>query len=284
MHRRIKNCTFWLLSIALFIVLFGSIIGIAHAATSAPLSCISQITSGSTFAARQASTVVSRGSCSSQCTPDYCQPADWNTRYTHSLTSGVEPLNVIISARSTVPLNSIQKALHEWRQVPTGTLKTSPKGCLSQEEANVNGGYMKQQESWRLGNCDSGNIRSFLGKEDHARLWRQPVPGSKSGAWFMAASYETACINTTAGLEPLKHAPHKHLSSAWHCIDGGKGSYGANGYDYGAMTLANDLVQAAQKKGWPAVVRTSPRPAGIGEDGVRFGSTVYVVTVNYPTP
>lgn len=196
-------------------------------------------------------------------TPDYCVPADWNTQYVNTLTPGVEPLNVIISARSNVPLNKILAALSGWEAVAIGT---SLPACISPENANVTGRYVVQQESWRLEGCKEGNVLSVFGKENHARLWNQPVPGSQFGAWFISASYETACF--------IKR-------TLWHCIDGGPHSFGKNGYDRGAASLATELVQAAHKSGWYAVMRTDPRPAGVGENGVAFSSAVYVVTVDY---
>lgn len=143
------------------------------------------------------------------------------------------------------------------------------------------GSYVTQEWSWRLGGCITGNILSLTGKENHARLWNQPVPGSQTGAWFISASYETLCINTTAGLEPRNNAPDRHISGPWHCIDGGKGSYGANGYDNGATALVEDLTLAASEEGWYAAVRIDPRPAGTGEDGVPFSGAVAVVTIDY---
>ena len=73
--------------------------------------------------------------------PDYCIPADWNA---HTLTNipvqvqGMEPLNVIISANSTVPLATILGSLNPtWEQVSIGT---KPPGCISGETADVTGG------------------------------------------------------------------------------------------------------------------------------------------------
>lgn len=220
--------------------------------------------------------------CNSKCTLDYCVPANWNTLAVGGLTPGVEPLNVIISARSTVPLGKILTALNNWSEVSTGS---PPSGCLSPEEANVTGSNAIQEQSWRLDGCLGGNGLSLFGMENHARLWHQSVPGSEFVAWFISASYETTCVSLHGKLKPLRSLNGTlPIGNPWHCIDGGPGSYFKNGYDHGATNFATSLVQAAHKNGWYAVTRTDTRPAGIGEDGVRFNNAVYVITIDYTAP
>lgn len=206
----------------------------------------------------------------------YTTPADWNTKAVAGLTPGVEPLNLIVSGCSTVPLPKIERAVSKLYDWDTGFIST--------ENADVTGtGYAPQQISLRLGGTIGGNKLSLTGREDHARLWQQP----KTGAWFVAASYETACINTKAGLEPLNALHHFPTSLPWHCIDGGPGSYGTNGYGRGASTLSAEIVQASLGNGWYAEVQTITRPTNgvtTGEAGVTFDGTVYVVTVDYVKP
>jgi hypothetical protein len=59
------------------------------------------------------------------CTADYCDPADWDTSRAATPLKQIppfaEPLNVIISARSTVSLAQIQRALGGWKTVSTAT-------------------------------------------------------------------------------------------------------------------------------------------------------------------
>ena len=81
--------------------------------------------------------------CSS---PDYCPPASWDTAKASTPLAQIpafsEPLNVVISARSTVSLAAIQKAMGKWDTVSTATT-VSPSGihlkCISSEQADVTG-------------------------------------------------------------------------------------------------------------------------------------------------
>jgi hypothetical protein len=229
------------------------------------------------------------------CNGDYCTPADWDTARASTplarIPPFVEPLNVIISAKSTVALAGIQQALGSWRTVSTATT-VSVLGihvrCISSEQANVTGGgYQPQHVAWRLGGCLDGNKLSLSGDEDHVRIWNQPVAGSKYGAWFIAASYETMCVERDGALEPAsEHVAYAalHAGSTYHCVDGGPGSFHAkhpDGYDDAAADFSAAIASAARAHGWRVTTRTVtvPRGASAGEGGVPFGSTVYVVTV-----
>ena len=229
------------------------------------------------------------------CTADYCTPADWDTARASTplaqIPPFVEPLNVIISARSTVSLADIQQALGNWHTVST-TTTVSVLGvhikCISSELADVTGGgYLPQHVAWRLGGCVDGNNLSVSGNEDHVRIWNQPVAGSKYGAWFIAASYETMCVDHDGTLEPASDHPAYaalHPGSTYHCVDGGPGSFHAkhpDGYNDAATDFSAAIVAAARGRGWQAALRTvtATRGASAGEGGVPFGSTVYVVTV-----
>jgi hypothetical protein len=229
------------------------------------------------------------------CTADYCTPADWDTARASTplaqIPPFVEPLNVIISARSTVSLAAIQQALGNWHTVSTATT-VSVLGihikCISSELADVTGGgYLPQHAAWRLGGCVDGNKLSLAGNEDHVRIWNQPVAGSRYGAWFIAASYETMCVDRDSALEPASdHVAYAalHAGSTYHCVDGGPGSFHAthpDGYNDAAMDFSAAIVTAARGHGWQVTMRTVtvPRGASAGEGGVPFGSTAYVLTV-----
>ena len=229
------------------------------------------------------------------CNADYCTPADWDTARASTplaqIPPFVEPLNVIISARSTVALADIQQALGNWHTVSTATT-VSVLGihlrCISSEQADVTGGgYRPQHVAWRLGGCLDGNKLSLSGDEDHVRIWNQPVAGSKYGAWFIAASYETMCVDRDGALEPASdHVTYAalHAGSTYHCVDGGPGSFHAkhpDGYDDAAADFSAAIASAARGRGWQVTTRTvtAARKASAGEGGVPFGSTVYVVTV-----
>jgi hypothetical protein len=235
----------------------------------------------------------SPAAATSLCAKVYSQPASWDTGKTVSKTAGIadytEPLNVVISACSNVSLSAIRAALEDWDTVYTTTvvsLEHVHVACISAEKADVTGhGYVTQQQSWRYQGCAGGNALSLSGRESHVRLWNQPVAGSRYGAWFIAASYETACASVNGKLYPLvgKGSHSAKGASVFHCVDGGPGSDGTDGYDRGAKDFAGDVVQAARAKGWTASEKTLTRPVAsgqdAGEDGAKFTGTVYVLTV-----
>ena len=68
----------------------------------------------------------------------------------------------------------------------------------------------------------------------------------------------------------------------FHCVDGGQGSFDTDGYDRGAKDFAHDVALAAGQQGWRVTEDTITRPitgGNVGEDGVPFDGTVYVLTV-----
>jgi hypothetical protein len=256
--------------------------GCAHGSTTS--------TSGAAPASTQAS-----GQGAADCNADYCAPADWDTARASTPLSQippfVEPLNVVISARSTVSLADIQQALDQWKTVSTATT-VSITGihlkCISSEMADVTGsGYVPQHVAWRLGGCVEGNDLSLSGNEDHVRIWNQPVPGSKSGAWFIAASYETMCLVRNGVLQTAssdKAYAALHPSAAYHCVDGGPGSIRTahpDGYNDGAAAFTAAIAAAAKSRGWQVSQRTVSvrRGASSGEGGVLFDDTVPILTV-----
>jgi hypothetical protein len=229
------------------------------------------------------------------CTPDYCVPASWETAQAPTPLPQIppfsEPLNVVLSARSTVSLTALQQALGNWKTVHANT-QISVAGihltCISPEKADVTGGgYIAQQVAWRLDGCVHGNELSISGSEGHVRMWHQPVPRSANGAWFIAASYETMCLVRNGTLRTVaanKAYAVLHPSSAYHCVDGGpatiKSSY-PDGYDDGAKAFTTAVTTAARTRGWHVSqqVITAPRSAHAGEGGVPFSADVYVLTV-----
>jgi hypothetical protein len=231
------------------------------------------------------------------CTVSYCTPASWDTAIATTPLAAIrpflEPLNVIISARSTVSLTRLQAALGDWKTVST-TSSTSVAGihikCISSEQADVNGtGYAPQTVAWRLGGCLDGNARSLSGTEDHLRIWHEAVPGSAQGAWIATASIETMCIAPHGTLEPaIDDKPYAilHPGGAYHCVDGGPGSLTskyADGYNDGAQLFVSAVTTAAKAKGWTLAEQVITRPvttsADSGEGGVPFSGTVYVLTL-----
>jgi hypothetical protein len=255
--------------------------------------CSSSSSSSSTAVPVQPS--ASESAVATGCTADYCAPADWDTARASTPLTQIppfsEPLNVVISARSTVSLAQLQQALPDWETVSTATT-VSIVGihlkCISSEMADVTGrGYVAQHVAWRLGGCTHGNELSLSGNEDHVRIWNQPVSGSKYGAWFLAASYETMCLVdggqlTTADAHKVYAALHP--GKAYHCVDGGPGSIATahpDGYNDAAMAFAAAVVAAAKAKGWQVSEQAIavPRKNATGEGAVPFNSTAYVLTV-----
>jgi hypothetical protein len=229
------------------------------------------------------------------CNADYCTPADWDTARASTplpqIPPFVEPLNVVISARSTVSLADIQQALGKWKTVSTATtvnITGIHLKCISSEMADVTGNdYVPQHVAWRLGGCVAGNDLSLTGNEDHVRIWNQPVPGSKYGAWFFAASYETMCLVRNGVLQTAssdKAYAVLHPSAAYHCVDGGPGSIHTthpDGYNDAATAVTAAIVTAAKSRGWQVSQRTVTvfRGKSTGEGGVPFGPAAYLLTV-----
>jgi hypothetical protein len=232
----------------------------------------------------------------SGCTPDYCTPANWDTATATTPVPQIkpfsEPLNVVLSARSTVTLAEVLASLKKtWQQVPADTTVTVTglhMTCISTERADVTGsGYLPMQQAWRLDDCLGGNALSLSGNEGHVRLWHQAVSGSANGAWFIAASYETMCIVKDGALVPARD--HKtytlfHPSAAYHCVDGGPGSITTtyrDGYNDGATAFTADVTRAAETSGWHVSEHavTVTRTASAGEGGVPFNDTVDLLTI-----
>jgi hypothetical protein len=224
-------------------------------------------------------------SASSCADPAYCAPVSWDTKLAPTplpqIRSFVEPLNVVISARSTVSLASLQQAMGDWLTVSTKTT-VSLTGihilCISSEQADVTGhGYVPQNQAWRLGGCVGGNTLSLAGDEDHARLWNQPVKGSKDGAWFVAASDETLCLVKDGKLETASK------DAAYAALHPGKTYHTKHpdGYEDGAATFVAAVAAAAKAKGWhfSQQIITVTRAAAAGEGGVPFDHNVSVITV-----
>ncbi len=167
---------------------------------------------------------------------------------------------MVISAKSTVSLASLQQALGNWTTVSAAT-SVNVTGihisCISAERADVAGrGYAPQSAAWRLGGCLKGNEMSLSGDEDHVRIWHQPVAGSRYGAWFIAASYETMCLVRDGKLQTAtanKAYAVLHPGSAYHCVDGGPGSITTShpsGYDDAAAAFSAAVATAAKAHGW----------------------------------
>jgi hypothetical protein len=257
--------------------------------------CASESTSGAAPASSAVSLPATASPAASGCDADFCPPADWDTARASTPLPQIapfsEPLNVVISARSTVSLTAIQQALGDWDTVSTATAVTVAGihlKCISSESAAVTGaGYQAQQVAWRLHGCADGNLLSLTGDEDHVRIWHQAVSGSKYGAWFIAASYETMCLVRDGKLQTAsanKIYAIAHSGSAYHCVDGGPGTFHTahpDGYDDGASAFVADVLAAARAHGWQAAERTESvsRKASAGEGGVPFSDDVYVLTV-----
>jgi hypothetical protein len=228
-----------------------------------------------------------------RCTRDFCIPASWDTerqsapRYIPEIRPYVEPLNVIITARSDIRLGDVENALVDWSPVSSRIVdfRGFHLPCISPEKADVTGqGYVRETTAWRLKGCIEGNVLSLTGHENHIRIWNQPVSGGKAGAWFITASFETLCVSFRGKLKPLLGRDgHLRTGLPFHCVDGGPGSYGSDGYDRGAASLVADIRNAARYQHWKLAEKIVNRPVArrqnIGEDGVKFSGKVYVLTI-----
>jgi hypothetical protein len=198
-------------------------------------------------------------------TPAYEAPDDWNvSTEPGSPSPGVEPLNVIISAASTISFNAIFAGMAnvvypggqpvQWLsvQVGTGLFGLAGSACISGELSDVPGGgnsYVEEALSYRIDGC-AGIVST---NESHARAWLQP----STGAAFLALSNETPCL---LGLKP------------WHCI-------GDDGYDRGRDRFVNDLRQAAENQGWSVSCENVSRPTGVGLNDVTWDGVASLCTV-----
>jgi len=277
----------------------SSILGRMRRGTIAPLAIAAAIALTAAGCTESKGTTAATPAVTATCAgPDYCPPASWDTARASTPLAQIpafsEPLNVVISARSTVSLGAIQAAMDKWYTVSTATTVTLSGihlKCISSEQADVTGaGYGPQHVAWRLGGCVQGNGLSLTGDEDHARIWNQPFKGSKFGAWFIAVSYETLCLERNGTLVPASTSGADesyaalHPADAYHCVDGGPGSIHArhpDGYEDGAATFAADVAAAAKAKGWHYSQRTVTVSRGdtAGEGGVPFNGDVYVLTI-----
>jgi hypothetical protein len=234
------------------------------------------------------------------CGPDYRAPAGWTAHPEESKIKGDEPLNLIISACSTVSINKIMFSIvtklsghtYFWRRV--GPL------CVSAEDADVTGrGLTRQDDQVRLERDGESaivmcvqigqNSLAWFGAENHARLWRQPVPGRALPAWFMTASFETDCVirkdgshvaaMNVPGLLPV--IPHflDPKGTRWHCVNGGPGSLGHDGYNLGSQSLRDGICAAGKTRGWYVDYRVVKTPRGVGQNRVPYSGIVYVVRV-----
>src|SRR3984885_9761545 len=139
------------------------------------------------------------------CNADYCDPADWDTaRATTPLSQippFVEPLSVVISARSTLPLTDIKQALSQWKTVSTATtvnITGIHLKCISSEQADVaGGGYVPQNVAWRVrgrqrpfarrqrgprADMEPAGARQSVRRVVHRGQLRDPVPGKERRA------------------------------------------------------------------------------------------------------
>ena len=80
----------------------------------------------------------------------FATPGDWNTKAVTGKTPGVEPLNVIISAESTVPVAEILSSMTDTGPQGTEGWGQAP-ACTSAEDADISGEFALPQEYWRLG-------------------------------------------------------------------------------------------------------------------------------------
>ena len=206
-----------------------------------------------------------------------------------------EPLNVVISARSTVSLGAIQAAMGKWDTVSTATTVT-PSGihlkCISSEQADVTGaGYVPQHVAWRLGGCVDGQravadrrrgprqdlepaVQGQQGRRlVHRRQLRDPVPGPERHARARPAP-----AAPTSRTRPCTRATPTTASTAAPAASTPSTPTATR---TAPPPSSPPSPPAAKAKGWHYSQRTVTvtRDANAGEGGVPFNGDVYVLTV-----
>jgi hypothetical protein len=186
---------------------------------------------------------------------------DWQAHFTAG-DSG-DPLNVVISARSTVSFSTLFKALlalpgryvgstvKPWGQVYGTTTPSNPFGwpsgyCINWLTATPGpaDAARHQDSSAREGGCDPTALATF--GINHFRAWSQ-----SGGAWMIAASTE-------------------YPGCGGHCV---------LSYDNGRDLLVSDIQSAAQNNNWSIRIDDYYRSSGGTSGGVTYSSDVKVITL-----
>jgi len=194
---------------------------------------------------------------------------------------GNEPLNVIISDKSTIGVpkrgffdfgqTTLFDALPDWQSCFISKLNPSP------YYGNVGNGLRVQDFGYRRGGClenlaGAANYRGPAGRGSHVRGWTQ-----QGGATFLALSQEHLCQkNGTPG-----------FFGWWHCID-------PNGFNLGRDEFVRDvgvwsgvalygfIYQVTEKRyDHPAALGPTilGLPYAIGTDYVAYSNLVVVLTI-----
>lgn len=220
-------------------------------------------------------------------TPSYTNPPnnDWFAHddiNSNSPTKGaIDPINVVISASSTAPLDFLLvylQASSNNRWVNAGAYYIGTISCVSPLRFNTgNNGTTgslpgsAQYQGWRkTGASDACGASS--GDFNHFRVWPQAVSGSVSGtAWFTSASYEYLCL----------------LPQPYHCITNvGSQFYPDGGWIDGREDFWLDTLNAVALAGSPyAVIQSSlgSKNPGVARD-VNNDGIVYLITLSASSP
>ena len=162
------------------------------------------------------------GTCKpTKCPNAYEQPTSWDTQRVDSDVPGIddyiEPLNVIISACSTVSLSEIETALGNWSTVHSTWQDVDGLHfkCISSENADVAGhGYVAETVAWRLTDvrgvtgrrlsalrttCESGISRPRRAARPERGL---SPPATKRHAWASTSSYSRSRARISTSRRP----------------------------------------------------------------------------------
>jgi len=196
----------------------------------------------------------------------YEAPLSWNA-YSDSNPNG-DPINIIISGKSNVPIGQILNALGNsqaggWGQGPISTEYFDPGlGSKGQDYGLRQGGWETELNGPIL--FGATQDPSTLTPIDHLRDWQQPG----TGASFILASQEYFTVKQTPDFAG-GIIPHP-----WHSIWPG-------GYDGGRDQLLQELQTVANVNHWHMTEQwtNDPEGPGVGSDNVSYDGRVAVVTM-----
>jgi len=215
---------------------------------------------------------------------DYSTPPSWTASCTNRgrtpivpcKLGGNEPLNVIISAQSTVPveknydvLGSIFSKVSLFDSLGYTNCGTPTAGGPSPLYANVDGHWKTQDFGYR----DEGCAENVTGG-NHVRGWKQN--NGNSTAWFLALSEEHLCQKQES----------TQLFNAWHCINAPSSPKADDGgFDQGRADFVSQVLDDAAFSSSVKYIHVPSLKSSKGStDNVPYDDRVAILTIQYSNP